>query len=130
MVNLSINSEDNHVTSVVEFRQALLPFASERFREIWLHVDRGPRLCALLNGNVGWLMFLRHEEGDTGFSSRNLAFEGSDSDVIEYRLSNGQLDEYPASWALPEEQIMRALEYFIEQGRQAPFVDWHDDAHR
>src|SRR5262249_30581086 len=48
--------------------------------------------------------------------------------VIAYRLSNGQGDEYPASWALPERDIMCALEYFVEhEGSRPPFVKWHDD---
>jgi hypothetical protein len=147
-VNLSINSHCNQVASGAELERALMPFASEQFREICVDMDQGgPALIALLNGNIGWLMYLRHDEGDTGFSSRNLAFEGSDAapggpafvsrfngklvPVIEYRLGNGQVDEYPASWALPEQEIMRALEYFVEhQGGRAPFVHWHDDATR
>jgi len=105
----------------------------------------GPSLFALLNGDIGWLMYLRHDDGDTGFSSRNPAFGSSDVTperpafvsrfggvlvpVIEYRLANGQMDEYPASWALHEQQIMSALEYFVEhEGSRAPFVHWHDDA--
>jgi hypothetical protein len=85
-------------------------------------------LAALLNRDIGWLMYLRHDEGDAGFSSRNPAFGGSDSAMIEYQLSNGQHDEYPASWALPAKEIMRALEHFIEhQGDRAPFVCWHAD---
>jgi len=36
--------------------QELAPFASQQFREIWVSVDPGgPRLCALMNTNVGWL---------------------------------------------------------------------------
>jgi hypothetical protein len=100
---------------------------------------------ALLNTNVGWLMYLRHDQGDSGFSSRNPMFDESDATlsglafdgrfgrdrvpVITYRLSNGQKDDFPASWALPEPDIMRALEYFVEHdGRRSPFVRWHDDA--
>jgi hypothetical protein len=46
-------------------------------------------------------------------------------------LSNGQKDEFPASWALSESDVMRALEYFVEhEGRRPPFVQWHDDASR
>jgi ribosomal protein L7/L12 len=49
--------------------------------------------------------------------------------VIEYQLSNGQVDEYPASWALPESDVMRALEYFVQhEGRRPPFVQWQDNA--
>ena len=145
-VNLSVNSHRSPIASAAELRQALLPFASEQFREIYVNVDQGgPTLVALLNGNIGWLMYLRHDDGDTGFRSHNPAFDGADPAlggpafvsrfdgelvaVIEYRLSNGQVDQYPASWALPEQEIMRALEYFVEhQGGRAPFVHWHDDA--
>jgi immunity protein Imm1 of predicted polymorphic toxin system len=127
-LRLSVNSYNTQVATVADLRRELVPFASEQFREIWLEVEDGPALCVLLNGNLGWLMYLR-EAGDAGFSSRNPAFEGSQPSVIGYRLSNGQHDEYPASWALPEREIIRALEYFIEhQGYRAPFVNWHDDS--
>jgi hypothetical protein len=123
-----------------------MPFATEQFRDISLKSDQGgPTLFALLNGCIGWLMYLRHDDGDSGFRSHNAAFDGSDPApgrpafvsrfngeavaVIEYRLSNGQVDQYPASWALPEQEIMRALEYFVEhRGGRAPFVRWHGDA--
>jgi Immunity protein Imm1 len=61
-----------------------------------------------------------------------LAFDGvfrrEHVPVIKYQLSNGQEDEFPANWALPESDIMRALEYFVEHdGRRPPFIQWHDD---
>ena len=127
-LRLSVNCYDTQVATVADLGHELMPFASEQFREIWLEVEQGPALCALLNGDLGWLMYLR-EDGDAGFSSRNPTFDGSKSNVIKYRLSNGQHDEYPTSWALPKGEIIRALEYFIEhQGRRAPFVNWHDDS--
>jgi immunity protein Imm1 of predicted polymorphic toxin system len=108
-----------------------------KFGSAW--ILGGPRLCALMNTNLGWLMYLRHDDGETGFSSRNSTFGESDAmlsglvfdglvggehvPVIAYRLSNGQGDEYPASWALPEPDVMRALEYFVEhEGRRPLFV--------
>jgi hypothetical protein len=96
------------------------------FREIWEHHDSGASICALLNGDRGWLMLLRFE-GDSGMSSRNPAYDGPEEAVIEYRLTNGQRDEYPASWALPETLVMRALTHFKKTGKPAPFVTWHDD---
>jgi hypothetical protein len=129
IVALSINSHETQIASVSEPRQRLSAFRSDQFREIWVSVDRGPRLAALLNGNVGFLMYLRHSNGDPGFTSRNLEFDGSDTAVIEYRLSNGQRDKYPAKWALPECEVIRAIEYFIEhQGDRTPSVHWHDDS--
>jgi len=40
------------------------------FAEVWVMHGRFPALCALLNGERGWLTCLR-AEGDAGFSSRN-----------------------------------------------------------
>jgi ribosomal protein L7/L12 len=133
---------------VAQLRQELAPFASQQFREIWVSVDAGgPSLAALMNTDVGWLMYLRHDDGDPGFSSRNPMYDETGATlgglahgglfnrehvpVIAYRLSNGQEDEYPARWALPESDVMRALEYFVEhEGRRPPFVQWHDDGER
>jgi len=127
-LRLSINGQDSDVVSPAELQRSLIPFANERFREIWLSVEAGPALCAQLNGNVGWLMYLRTSDGDAGFSSRNPAFQGSPAATVEYRLSNGQRDEYPASWAFGEEEVLRALDYFVEHRSRAPFIHWHDDS--
>ena len=96
------------------------------FDEVWVHMPDGQSLCALINGNRGWLMYLR-EEGDSGFSSRNPDYDGLPDDVIDYRLSNGQLDRYPASWALPIVEVRRALAYFKRKRQRPPFVVWHED---
>ena len=145
-ISLEVNACTSRIASVDELRQALAPFASQRFREIWVSIDSGgPSLCAHMNTNVGWLMYLRHDQGDSGFTSRNPTYDESDTlgglafdgrygtekhvPVITYRWSNGMEEEFPASWALPESDIVRALEYFVEhEGRRSPFVQWHDDA--
>ena len=84
-------------------------------------------MAALINGEVGWLMYLR-ENGDPGFSSRNPAFSGDADALIDYHLENGQHDQYPASWALPLDQVQRALEHFITHGEPPPWVEWHNDS--
>src|SRR4051794_32258296 len=93
------------------------------FKEIWVESPDGQSLCALINGDLGWLMYLR-EEGDSGFSSRNPDYDGPPEALIEYRLSNGQHDLYPASWALSIAEVRRALEYFEREHRKPPFVNW------
>lgn len=95
-----------------------------------------------MNTNIGLLMYPRHDEGDPGYSSRNPMYDKSDAalaslafdgllrgehvPVIAYRLSNGQEDEFPASWALPEPQScaswntlssMRAVACLLYTGR-------------
>lgn len=79
-----------------------------RYEEIWAKSPDGQSLYALVNGNVGWLMYLR-KYGDAGFSSRNPNYSGPEDATIEYFLSNGQRDEHPASWALPILEIQRVL---------------------
>ena len=146
MLELSINSHTSRIASVAELRQKLAPFASQQFREIWVKMDSGgPILGTLMNKKFGCLLYLRHDDGDTGFTSRNPMYDESDTlgglafdgrygtekhvPVITYRWNNGMEEEFPASWALPESDIMHALEYFVQnEGRRSPFVRWHDDA--
>lgn len=66
--------------------------------------------------------------GDAGFSSRNPAYDGPEDAVVDFVLSNGQRDAYPASWVLPSELIERALDYVRSDGSLPPFVAWHDDS--
>ena len=93
------------------------------FQEIWANFDE-KSMCALINGEQGWLMYL-DEPGDSGYRSRNPAYRGPADATIEYYLDNGQRDEYPAAWAYPIDVIERALEYFRREGKRAPFVEWH-----
>jgi len=96
------------------------------FDEIWLEAPDGQSLCALINGDRGWLMYLR-APGDSGFSSRDPSYLGDPHATIEYRLSNGQHDWYPASWSLPIVEIRRALDYFAREHARPPDVAWHAD---
>lgn len=97
------------------------------FDELWVRSPDGQAMCALINGDRGWLMYLR-EEGDGGFSSRNPAYIGPPDAEIEYALNNGQHDFYPAAWALPVAEVHRALDYFSRENRPPPFVTWHNDS--
>ncbi|MDE7224206.1 MAG: hypothetical protein K2O34_10550 [Acetatifactor sp.] len=102
----------------------------ERYKEIWVYSKEDEQaMGALINGSFGWLMYLR-QEGDAGFSSRNPGYAGSDDDgeTMEFLLSNGQLDRYPLSYILPQEQIMEALDYFAKNNRPPEFIEWHNDS--
>lgn len=97
-----------------------------RFREVWLESPDGKVLLALINGEVGWLMYLR-EPCDAGFSSRNPSYAGPEDEMVEYYLSNGQRDLYPRAWAYPTDIVERALDYF-RQHNAPPFIAWHNDS--
>jgi hypothetical protein len=87
--------------------------SDQQYQEISAETPDGQSLFALINGDRGWLMYLR-ANGDAGFSSRNPDYADPEDAVIDYVLSNGQRDEYPASWALPKAEVLRALEFFAE----------------
>src|SRR5262245_27105727 len=101
--------------------------SDQQYQEIWAKTPDGQAMCALVNGDRGWLMYLRRT-GDAGFSSRSPNFTGPRDAVIEYVLSNGQRDQYPASWAIPKVDIDRALAFFRREWKPAPFVLWHNDS--
>jgi hypothetical protein len=127
MLGLSINDYRTRIATVVELRRELESFAGEAFREVWINVKDGPAISALFNGGLGWLLYMR-ESGDAGVSSRNPDYQGQTDAMLEYRLSNGEHGVFPASWFLPERQVMQTLEYFVECRQLAPFIQWHDDS--
>ena len=99
-----------------------------QFKEIWVRNDDDEQMMsALINGEYGWLMYLR-EEGDTGFSSRNPDYSGDQNATMKFCFENGEIDEYPMSWVLPVDVVYRALEYFEKYHERPEFIVWHDDS--
>lgn len=96
----------------------------DQFKEIWLRGAHGASLCALINGDMGWLMYLR-PEGDPGFSSRNPDITSEES--VEFLRSNGQMDFYPKSWTYPVDSLAEAMKSFIQDGRRPLQLQWHED---
>lgn len=98
-----------------------------QYKEVWIKTDDGQSMCALINGNNGWLMYLRFN-GDAGFSSRNPDYDGDQNAMMDFCLNNGQLDEYPLSWVLPIHMVERALAFFEKEHRPPTFITWHNDS--
>ncbi len=104
-----------------------------KYKNIWIYPKETEEdeqvMMAFINGDYGWLMYLR-ENGDSGFSSRNPNYKGTEdsNDRMDFMLSNGQLDYYPLSYVLPVEQVIKALDYFEKNHKLPEFITWHDDA--
>src|SRR5271157_2919991 len=125
-MKLIINQNEFAIASVEELRAELARVAEEDFAEVWLRpAADGASLCALINAESAWLMYLRHE-GDPGFSTRNPEYSGAEDATIEYRLANGQLDRYPAAWAVSTKAALPALEHFFSTSERAPWLQWHE----
>ncbi|AFM39266.1 hypothetical protein Desaci_0190 [Desulfosporosinus acidiphilus SJ4] len=101
--------------------------SKNQYKQIWLETEDEQAMCALINGDKGWLMYLRYN-GDSGFSSRNPNYNGDPRAVLEYYLDNGQCDEYPLSWTLPIVEVERALDYFKKEKKPPKFITWHNDS--
>lgn len=97
----------------------------ETFKEIWLNHQNGTSLCALINNDVGWLMYMRFK-GDSGFSTRNP--NSSSNNQIKFRLNNGQQDYYPESWTYDLKALSEAMLSFLDDGQLPSQLGWHDDS--
>ena len=101
-------------------------WTQNQFKEIEIKLEDGQYMYALINCNYGWLMYLS-EEGDSGLSSRNPDYNGSDNETMKFTISNGQVDNYPLSWVLPVNIVNKALLYFDKYHTLPEFITWHDD---
>ena len=111
------------VLSIEEFGTALDDFDKQQDFELWLNVEDGPSLCMLRHSEAAWLMYLNHE-GDSGCTSVG---DPAASGTVPYRLSNGQIDEYPAAWCLAIEECYKALAYFfVNEGLRPSWIKWQD----
>lgn len=126
-MELLINKVHYEVGELNELQVHLIHVRRRQFAEIWMqHAADSPSISALINGEAAWLMYLRFE-GDAGFSTRNPNYAGPPKAKIEYYLSNGQRDEYPASWNITTNEAMRALEYYFLKEDKAPWLEWHEE---
>jgi hypothetical protein len=121
-----VNDRIIPVETPAQLKTCLKALDGETFLELKLTRGAGCSLTALTHHNRGWLMFLRYP-GDVGFSSRD-PDAGDNENLLEFRLANGQHDEYPASWCLPLSEVWDAVVHFFEHGDKAPQVTWHDDS--
>jgi len=123
VITTSFNGRAEDIGSIEALGLAIDRYDDHAEFELWLSVLEGPSLCMLRNGDHAFLMYMRFP-GDSGFVSRGGADVGAH---VQYKLSTGQIDEYPQSWCVPVEQCFKALAYFFVNGGQRPaWVAWHE----
>ncbi|MEQ1517619.1 MAG: hypothetical protein ABL931_14140 [Usitatibacteraceae bacterium] len=124
MISFDFNGERQQVLSTERMGRLLDQFDQSPVFELWAFSSGGQSLCMLRNGDHAWLMYLRHE-GDSGFSSRS---GGNRPGVSNFKLSNGQINEYPLSWCIGVEQCYKVIAYFFENAGEKPdWITWHED---
>jgi hypothetical protein len=121
LIELRLNDQKLDVTTVEKLGAALDVADEDKVFELWASTPTGAAMSMLRNGSSAWLMYLR-EPGDTGFRSSG---DKNRQGVATYRLSNGQVDEYPLSWCIDVEQCYKAIAYFCVNGGAKPaWVGW------
>jgi hypothetical protein len=90
--------------------------------ELWIFAQDESSMMMLRNGTNAWLMYLRRNDGDSGFrSSGDPGLTG----VADYTLSNGQVDEYPLAWCINVEQCYKAISFFyVSDGTKPDWIKW------
>jgi hypothetical protein len=125
-LRVSINGQDVKVSQAGDLRRLILQ-GNDRYHDVEMSAsESGPFLTALINGPVGWLMYMA-EPGDAGFHSVNRDYSGNPNASIAFILANGQKDRYPASWVLPAETITAAIEEFWVRPQMSEEIDWEAD---
>jgi hypothetical protein len=121
---LTLNGQVARIASVADLRAALTARASIEFDEVWLEHESGRAICMLRNRDRAMLMFLRDREGDPGMTSRDL---GATSDApIRFRLTNGQIDEFPSDWTIPADYSVEALAQFYATATVPVNITWRE----
>jgi len=124
-INIKSDSKSNYIKEF-EDKLANAPQA-QRYIDISIDHNSFPSILTLINDEYGWMLFFRYD-GDAGFHTINKNYDGNDFDVLEYYLSNGQLDEYPAKYALNRRTIVNCLKEFIVTGKAPEYIDWINDS--
>jgi hypothetical protein len=121
-MKIRFNGEDQPIASIENLSRALDRFDVEPLFELSIETDDGPSMIMLRNADHAWLMYLRFH-GDSGFVTKG---DQSRHGASTYRLSNGQVDEYPLSWCIGLEQCYKAIAYFfVNDGARYDLIDWY-----
>ncbi len=124
-MKLSVDGQVRDDVTFDEIAAHLEQLQKQQWADVWLSMEAdGPVLCMLKSDDRAFLLWMR-ERGDPGFSSRGRGRRNAPPQ--RFRLSNGQVDAYPAEWTIPFDEGRRAMEHFCVDGTRAPFVKWHDD---
>ncbi|ANH70390.1 hypothetical protein ABE85_09080 [Mitsuaria sp. 7] len=123
-MTLSLNGQDLDVDAIEQLTQQLDGVPTREWLELWINVEDGPSLCMLKGGRAAFLMFLRFP-GDDGFvSGGDAGAEGT----AQFRLGNGQVDEYPRAWCIDVDLCCKAVaQFFVNGGERPDLIAWRRD---
>lgn len=131
---LSLNGQESTVQTITDLHARLAGLRQAHRAEVDLSEANDPRetgtffsMLMLTHDDRALLLYFRHD-GDAGLTSRDPAHSGPPHAMLDFELSNGQVDSYPAYWTMPLNDAVCALEYAFLHRAPAPWVMWNDEA--
>lgn len=119
-MKMQFNSGTVTITSLEQLGAALDEYDLISEFELWMSAEPFPSMGMFRNGKHAWLMHMT-SEGDSAHSVGTHVGDG----VCNFRLANGQVDEYPLSWCIEVEQCYKAISYFyVNQGTAPAWINW------
>jgi hypothetical protein len=104
----------------------LAPVAGAEYAEVVLTMASGASLMGLFHGGWGWLEWFPGDDSRT-LHTENPEHPEPEGTRWDFVLSNGQTDEYPASWTYDFETVKDAFRYALETGERDPGLEWFPD---
>ena len=116
--------EKYHGESLEQWTQHLEIVQNQPYFQVWLHKEDGQSLGAYFNCAFAFVLWFGND-GDSAqaFHSEH---EGH-SEMQEFYLENGQLDEYPESVCLCKQDGILALLHFFEHGERPKWLAWNEN---
>lgn len=131
---LRLNNEEFVIDTIADLRARLATLHQTHLADVDLYEVDDPGeegtfycLAMLTHDDRALLIYFRYA-GDAGFSSRDPAYGGPIDAMLDFQLSNGQVDTYPAYWTIPLADAMCAMEFACLHRDRAPWVTWNDDS--
>lgn len=128
MCDVFIDGKPQDIDSSAELRSAIENSRTTQFGEIVLVVGSLPEhaLTLMLNHEKASLFYSQNID-EHSFSSRNPFIAPDTDEEVEFLLSNGQMDAYPASWVVPATIGIDAICHFFDQRKLSENVSWHQE---
>ena len=118
---MQFNGNTISITSLEQLGAVLNEFDFVPEFELWVSAKSFPSMSMLRNGEHACLMYVGNDDDSVHSIGKH---EGSG--VCNFRLANGQVDEYPLSWCIEVEQCYKAIAYFyVNHGTAPAWIQWN-----
>jgi len=121
MIKFLVNNSVILVKSEMDLIGELEKLRNDQFCEIWISGFGDSSLTVLMNQDKAFVMYLRNED-DGGFNSLNSEIETDE--MMDFLLSNGQMDEYPLNFLVDKEFAEKALLEYYKSGEMWNGIKW------